>query len=67
MTETTYSTGAVAEMYNVSRQAVGKWINQGLLRAERNSPSPRSEWRITQSALDEFEKARQAASQPAKS
>ena len=62
--EKMYTTSEVAAMYGVTSRAVVKWISAGVLRAERVSPLPASDWRIPESALEEFEKARLAASQP---
>lgn len=63
----TYTTRQVAERYGVSLRAVTSWINDGLLRAEKLSPKRRSEWRISEEALEEFDRQRQAASRPQQS
>jgi len=52
MVEKFYSPREVANKYNVSSQAVTKWIKQGKLKAVKLGGI----WRIPQSALDEFVK-----------
>ena len=61
MSDQWYSTAEVAARYGVTRQAVVKWINSGLLSAERVSPSRRSDWKISLLALIDFDSRRERA------
>ena len=54
-----YTTAEVAARYGVTRQAVVRWINSGLLSGERVSPSPRSDWRVSEAALASFDARRE--------
>lgn len=63
--QTFYSTSEVAARYHVTERAVRHWLKQGLLSgAIKKSPSRKSEWMIPESALEEFDEARRAVSEP---
>jgi len=50
MEEKYYSPREIANRYNVTSQAITKWIKQGKLKAVKVG----SVWRIPESALEEF-------------
>lgn len=50
-----YTIDEVAEMYNVEKKTVRKWIAAGMLRATIFTTNI---YRISQNALDEFDAAR---------
>lgn len=58
-----YSTADVAKRYKVTERAVRKWIKAGILDAEKTSPLPKSSWLIPQTAIEDFDRRRLAASE----
>lgn len=56
-----YTVAEIAERYRVARKTVTRWIDDGLLPgARKKAPYTRSPYEIPQSAIDHFEKQRNA-------
>lgn len=67
MSERTYSVRELTERYAVNEHTVLAWIRSGELRAVNVGVSPgkkKPRWRITESALAEFELSRTASPPP---
>ena len=58
--EKVYTTEEVAEMYGVKVITVWDWIRKGKLRALNISSKSQPRYRIKQSHIDKFEKARES-------
>lgn len=65
---TTLSVQEVADRYGVGTRTVLLWIKSGELRAtdcSRRAGAKKPRWRVSQAALDEFERLRSASPPPA--